>query len=56
MSKSFHIVMLFDIAFLILLSFCALIDGDALGSAANGIAGAFVTLLYISSFKVDKHA
>ena len=49
--------MLSDIAFLILLSFFALIDGDALGSAVNGIAGYVVALMYILSFKKeDSHA
>lgn len=43
--------MLFDIAFLILLSFFALIEGDTLGSAVNGIAGYVVALMYILSFK-----
>ena len=57
MRKSFHVVMLSDIAFLILLSFFALIDGDALGSAVNGIAGYVVALMYILSFKKeDNHA
>jgi len=53
MRKSFHVVMLFDIAFLILLSFFALIEGDTLGSAVNGIAGYVVALMYILSFKKE---
>ena len=53
MRKSFHVVMLFDIAFLILLSFFALIEGDTLGSAVNGIVGYVVALMYILSFKKE---
>lgn len=54
MGKSFHFVMVANIIFLILLSFSAIIEGELLGSAVNGIGGYIVALCYLLSFDQGK--
>ena len=54
MGKSFHFVMVANIIFLILFSFLALIEGELLGSAVNGIGGYIVALCYLLSFDQGK--